>query len=230
MAEVAGIDGCRSGWVVVSMPAEGDAADARVTCEPDLSGVVAALDEGRLSAAAIDIPIGLPAVGPRRCDVEARKVIVPRHNSVFPAPSRDVLGAGTYREALSRSRAIGGKGLPKQTFAILSKIAAVDALMSPRRQERLVEAHPEVSFRLLAGRPLLHHKSNDVGRLERLAALETVFPRIGEQSVLRFAGAAPDDVLDAFACAWTARRWLAGAHVQLGGDLDERGLRMEIVG
>jgi hypothetical protein len=35
--------------------------------------------------------------------------------------------------------------------------------------------------------------------------------------------------LYAFAGAWTARRYAAAAHLQLGGDLDERGLRMEVV-
>ena len=43
------------------------------------------------------------------------------------------------------------------------------------------------------------------------------------------AGAKPDDVIDAFVGAWTARRYLAGAHVRLGGELDETGLRMEMI-
>jgi predicted RNase H-like nuclease len=41
-----------------------------------------------------------------------------------------------------------------------------------------------------------------------------------------------DDLLDALACAWTARRWIAGEAVILpdGADeYDERGLRMRIV-
>ena len=43
------------------------------------------------------------------------------------------------------------------------------------------------------------------------------------------AGAKRDDVLDALIGAWTARRRAAGHHVQFGGDLDARGLRMEII-
>ena len=43
------------------------------------------------------------------------------------------------------------------------------------------------------------------------------------------AGAAPDDVLDAIVGAWTARRYAGGADLQLGGELDETGLRMEVI-
>jgi predicted RNase H-like nuclease len=229
MTFVAGIDGCRSGWLVVTVPSDSEGADAAVECVPNLDGVIADLDTDRLAAAAIDIPIGLPAVGPRRCDVEARKLIVPRHNSVFPAPARGVLRATTFREALARSRAIGGKGISKQLFAILPKIAAVDAIMTPERQRQLVEVHPEVSFRVLAGHEMSHHKATPDGRSERLAALRPVFPAIESQSDVRLTGVAPDDVLDGFVAAWSARRWLAKSHEQLGGDVDERGLKMEMI-
>ncbi len=229
MAFVAGIDGCRAGWIVVTVPAQGDIGNVTVDCVASLDVVIGDIDSGRLAAAGIDIPIGLPAGGPRRCDVEARKLIVPRHNSVFPAPPRAVLGATSYREALARSRHIGGKGLSKQTFAILPKIAAVDALMTPERQQHLFEVHPEVCFRLLADRPMEYHKANVAGRAERLAALREVYPDIDSQSLVQFAGSSPDDVLDAFVASWTARRWLAKTHLQLGGDTDERGLHMEII-
>ncbi len=42
-------------------------------------------------------------------------------------------------------------------------------------------------------------------------------------------GAAPDDVLDALIGAWTARRYATQAHVQLGGEPDATGLRMEVI-
>jgi predicted RNase H-like nuclease len=226
---VAGINGCRAGWLVVTVAADPGADDLTIDCVANLDAVVADLDAGRLAAAAVDIPIGLPGSGPRRCDVEARKRIVPRHNSVFPAPARGVLGSTSFREALFRSREIGGKGISKQTFAILPKIAAVDAMMTPERQRHMVEMHPEVSFRVLADRPLGHHKASTAGREERLAALRSVFPAIELQSVVDLDGVAPDDVLDAFVAAWTARRWLARDCEEIGGDLDERGLRMEMI-
>jgi hypothetical protein len=36
-------------------------------------------------------------------------------------------------------------------------------------------------------------------------------------------------MLDAFVAAWSARRWLVRTHIQLGGDVDRRGLRMEMI-
>jgi predicted RNase H-like nuclease len=73
------------------------------------------------------------------------------------------------------------------------------------------------------------HKANAEGRSERLTALRTVFPDIDSQSIIHFVGASPDDILDAFVAAWSARRWLTKTHQQLGGDTDERGLRMEMI-
>ena len=148
---------------------------------------------------------------------------------MFPAPFRGVLGAATYDEAARISRGISGKGISKQAFGILPKIRDVDLVLTPDRQRSFIEVHPEVSFTVLQGRPMAHHKSFPEGRPERLEALRKAFVDIDSHAVARITGARPDDVLDAFVAAWSARRWVVGAHVQLGGDPDERGLRMEII-
>jgi predicted RNase H-like nuclease len=226
--KVAGVDGCRGGWVVVTTTSDGDAQSA-VERVSNLAGVIARLDSGELAAVGIDIPIGLPEMGPRRCDVEARRMIGPRRGSVFPAPMRGLLGAADYQDALARCRARSGTGLSRQTFGILSKIEEVDRLVSPERQQHLVEVHPEVSFTALAGAPMAHSKRTTEGRAERLHALRGVFPDVEAHAHVPAAGTSPDDVLDAFAVAWSARRWSAGAHARLGGAKDGRGLRMEII-
>jgi predicted RNase H-like nuclease len=226
---VCGLDGCRSGWVVVSLVlCEGRAAPV-VQVVPDLREVVEGIETGWVAAAAIDIPIGLPAREPRQADLEARRRLGPRASSVFPAPVRASLGAETYEQACARSREVCGKAISRQLFNILPKIRQVDALQSPRMQDQLFEMHPEVSFAELAGPPMRFHKSTAGGRAERLRALQTVFPTIEELSRHKMPGAQPDDVLDAFVGAWTARRYALGAHIQLGGDYDERGLRMEVI-
>jgi len=195
----------------------------------DIDAVVARLEGGALAAVGVDIPIGLPSQGPRPCDVEARTMIGPRRSSVFPAPIRGVLEATTYGDAVARSRALSGKGLSRQAFGLLSKVRAVDRIMTPPRQRHLVEVHPEVSFTALSGSPMASYKKTAAGRAERLGALRPVFPDVDRHAHARIGGVGADDVLDAFAVAWSARRWLARAHIQLGGQLDERGLRMEIV-
>ena len=225
---VTGIDGCRAGWVLVRTPAAGyGRSDVRVV--PDLDRVVRDLDVGELAAAAIDIPIGLPATGPRRCDIEARKLIGPRRSSVFPAPMRAVFPATSYEDAAARSREASGKSLSKQTFAILPKIREVDRLLTSERQSSMFEVHPEVSFTVMAGRPMAFPKRKPEGRRERLAVLRTVFSDIDDHAANELRGAAADDVIDAFVAAWTARRYSARTHRRLGGDLDERGFRMEMI-
>jgi predicted RNase H-like nuclease len=211
---VAGVDGCRAGWVVAT-EAEGTLA---VEVVGQFSAVLERVAAGALNAVAVDIPIGLPAAGSRRCDTEARRLIGPRRSSVFPAPARGLLGARSWAEAA---------GISRQTYGILAKVAEVDAAVSPAAQDRVVEAHPEVSFTHLAGRPLHHPKRTPEGRQERLAALSSAFPVLPSGSL---PGAAPDDVLDAFVLCWTARRFLRRQAVVLGdGEVDSTGLRMEIV-
>ena len=228
MISVAGMDGCKGGWVVVTARADGKGGTS-VERVPDLTAITRRLDSGELGAVGIDIPIGLPDAGSRRCDVEARKMIGPRRSSVFPAPIRPVLGAETYEEAAALCQSISGKGMSRQAFGILPKIAEVDRLMTPDRQRHLVEVHPEVCFTALARMPMPSHKATPQGRAERLAVLRGVFSDIDARSALHLPGTQPDDILDAYVAVWTAQRWIAHKHLQLGGDLDARGLRMEMI-
>jgi predicted RNase H-like nuclease len=178
----------------------------------DLEPVVAALASGRMVAAGIDIPIGLPERGARVCDREARRMLGPRRNSVFPAPARAVLGASSYDGACEISRRMSGRAISKQLYNILPKIREVDRLQSPHRSRspHLFEMCPELSFAVMAGSPMRHTK--------RTPFVEPP-PR----------GASRDDVLDALAGAWTARRYATGSFLRLGGEVDESGLRMEVV-
>jgi predicted RNase H-like nuclease len=141
------------------------------------------------------------------------------------------LAASTYEDACALSRAAYGKAISKQLFNILPKIREVDRLVTPDRQRRLYEMSPELSLAVLAGAPMAHAKTTLAGRAERVDLLGDVFGKAEIERHVRRPppGARADDVLDAFAGAWTARRRAAEAHLQLGGELDERGLRMEVV-
>jgi predicted RNase H-like nuclease len=206
--------------------------EVTLTVLPSLEPVVAELSAGRMVCAAIDIPIGLADREPRTCDVAARRLLGPRRSSVFPAPARPVLKATSYDEACLLSRRACGKGISKQLYNILDKIRTVDALQSPRLQDRLFEMSPELSFAELTGRPMPANKRTAEGRAARERALAAAFGKTALRRLLAApapSGAKRDDVLDALMGAWTARRRAAGGHARLGGDVDARGLRMEII-
>ena len=222
---LAGADGCRAGWVVVT----DDGGRLAVHVVPAFRDVLA-LAAG---VVAVDIPIGLPEAGPRDADRLARRASG-RPSSVFPVPVRPVLGLATHAEASARHREVDGRGLTIQAFGILPKIAEVDALLQSDADAaaRTCEVHPEVSFAAMAGGPLVHAKKTAEGRAERLALLAGPFGDAPERLAPRLprSAVAPDDVLDAFAALWSARRIAAGTAQSLpeAPPRDARGLPMAI--
>jgi predicted RNase H-like nuclease len=231
---LAGVDGCRLGWLAVSGTCSGDrVAQTRLTICRTFAEILA-LPE-RPAWIAVDMPIGLPDAaqpGGRTCDQAARALLGPRSSSIFSPPARAVLGAGTYAEALIRSRGSGpsGTGLSRQAFNLLPKVRELDTVMDPQLQGRVLEAHPELAFRTLAGHPARHGKRTPEGRAERRALLAPHF--LGRLPVLHAsAGAAVDDLLDACALILVAHRIDQGRGQRLPGGnppLDAHGLRMEI--
>jgi predicted RNase H-like nuclease len=212
---VLGVDGCPGGWVGALV------AGSDVTW---YDGPLATLLALPASVVAVDIPLGLPAGGARRaCDLLAAQRLGAQRASVFPAPPRAVLDATGHADASLRSRAAGSVGVSIQTWNIVPKIREAALL----RDDRLLEVHPELSFRALAGRPL-PSKRSAAGRQARLAALRGWLPGL-QLPAPRPGRAAVDDCLDALACAWTAARWRRGAAEVLGGDPDPTGQVMQIV-
>ena len=107
---------------------------------------------------AVDIPIGLldrAQPGGRPCDRNARILLGrARASSVFTPPIRAALKARAYREAMR----LNGAGMSKQAFNIMAKIREVDGVIEPGSQDRVFEAHPELAFIGLAGRPMRHNR------------------------------------------------------------------------
>lgn len=229
MSPVAGVDGCRGGWVVALLDDRADAPPGpSFTVTRSLEPLVADVVAGRVLAAAVDMPIGLPRAGVRPCDVAARARLGARRSAVFPAPSRAVLGARDHAEAIVRERAASGRGLSLQAFRLVPKVAELDGIVVPELQDRLVEAHPELAFARLAGAPAVHPKRTPAGLAERRVLLEQA--GLAPDPDLRLPGAAIDDVLDAAVLTLTAARVRDGTAEHLGdGSRDTRGLRMEIV-
>jgi predicted RNase H-like nuclease len=195
---VAGIDGCRSGWVAVSLDPSGDVEVSTHTTFAEVLSLPA-------QVIAVDIPIDPPGLGARPTDAAARAFVgAGRGSSVFPTPPRRALAASTFAEACEIARTINGKGISQQAFALGRKILEVHALAET--DERVIEMHPEVSFCELAGGPLLESKHTPEGLERRRALLADagiVLPG-AVQSVREV------DLLDAAAGAWTAARYAAG--------------------
>src|SRR5580692_1384304 len=140
---VAGADGCRSGWLCIEQ--QGETVRGHI-----FESFAQLLDRlQNASIITIDIPVGLPEVGERPCDPAARKLLGrPQASSVFPAPIRAVIQESDYELACSKHRAIDGRALSRQAFAILPKICEVNILLWTQigLQDRVREIHPEVCF------------------------------------------------------------------------------------
>jgi predicted RNase H-like nuclease len=119
----------------------------------------------------IDIPIGLPDASTRQADALARKALPGKASSVFTTLTRAAYAEDTRAEADTVNRALTGQGVGAQAFALRTKILEVDAWIRSRPTVTVVEVHPELSFAVMAGAPLLAGKKTDDGRRERLGAL-----------------------------------------------------------
>ena len=202
-AVVLGVDGSRGGWVGALL--EHDAVELVVA--PTIEALLASVRVTPV-VVGIDIPIGLPDSGPRRADVEARRQLpVGRKSSVFPTPVRAAVEAATWQEANEANRRATTKGLSHQGFNLCRKIAEVDAWVRTGPGVTVLEVHPEVSFAAM-GADTVPSKKRLEGRTVRLAALRAAGLRLPE--VARTPAHDVDDVLDACAVAWTARRHATG--------------------
>lgn len=235
---LAGVDGCRGGWVVALLDTRTRTLSVRVV--PSFAAVLALPEAPAVICA--DVPIGLldaSQAGGRTCDPAARKLLGSRASSVFSPPSRAALAAfraGCDYAAVSQANKGGREdapGLSRQAFAIVPKIAEVDDVVTSALQARVREVHPELCFtEANGGKPLVHGKKRSKGRVERVQLLE----RVGYPGALGLLGpghsgdAKPDDLLDACIACWTAERVAAGTATCLPAmpPRDTRELRMEI--
>lgn len=206
---VLGVDGCPGGWVAVAP----DLDRTRVYAAATLTGLLDAVAvDGPAGTVGVDIPIGLPDSARRQADLLAAGLLGPRRSSIFATPVRAALVEPDYATAVQVNRKLTGHGFSRQAFGLRAKVLEVDLFVRTGGSAGdLHEVHPELSFATMAGGPLRYGKKTWAGAVERQA-------RLAEQDIPldRSLGPDPgragvDDVLDAAAAAWSARRYAAGA-------------------
>ncbi|MBN1672511.1 MAG: DUF429 domain-containing protein [Kiritimatiellae bacterium] len=230
---IAGVDGCPDGWIVVTSETWPCARKPRPLLCPDFGAVLEAT--ASCDAVVVDMPIGLPA-GPvaRLCDVEAREALGRDSQSrVFYAPPRGALEADSSTDFQHLHRQLAGRAAALPVWGIVPKLREVDALITPALQARVVEFHPELAWKRLAGRVLASKHRAD-GLLQRLnVLLETGrIDGFGIESGTLTGKATFDDILDAAVGLSVAAHVVGGEKPRRlpgsGPVCDERGLRMEI--
>ena len=211
--KVVGLDGCKDGWIAAVV------IDRKLCAIEFHKSAQAALKAHcDAEAFAFDIPIGLSCCGYRKADDEAKDFLKPygRSNSVFPAPPREVVetavsyGRGTsytyseaYQLANTETKRISDRGLSHQSFGLFRKIREVSRLA---KDCHVFEAHPEVTLAKLAGNQPLPSKKSWSGLKKRIELLCGEGLAVLDVEDRTCGQAAPDDAVDAVACAWTADR------------------------
>lgn len=231
-ALVAGVDAAKGGWVM-AVTATTPGSPVAFSVWPSFADLWAEARYQGLLAVGVDMPIGLPGEDLRRSDIEARELLGPRRSSLFWTPPLCTLSAADHAEANHQARAHAGRGLSIQAFHLLPKVREVRAVLTPKdlaphAQPQAAEVHPETSFAVLAGQPMSVSKRQPGGQAERLAALVPEFSNLAEVPT-SLPGATTDDLLDATAAAWTARRMAESIAMILGAEeLDATGYPMAI--
>ncbi|MDX1637641.1 MAG: DUF429 domain-containing protein [Balneolaceae bacterium] len=210
MLKTLGIDGCKAGWIAISLD-EDNAGYWLLESDSELENYF-----GEYDRIFIDVPIGLEDDQyVRQCDEELRDVLGPDYQaSVFNPPIRPALHSPTYAEASMESYETTGKKVSIQAWNITPNIRAVDRLLQEHEEyrEKVFESHPELLFQKLnGGSSILQKKQTKKGLRHRLGLLkeqsrfaDDFFRDIKEE--YRRNQVEEDDIVDAMVLALFARR------------------------
>jgi predicted RNase H-like nuclease len=199
------------GWVSVAF-SRNEFADAAVDTE---AGQLWSRVEDQAERVLVDVPVGLiedgdPERPPNRL---AREALGNRAATVTTPPVREATRKRRFPAAERTMQRKTGSKLSRAAFAASEAIAAVDELLQevPKSREVVGEAHPELCFRAFAGEPMAYDRTTAGGyaeRLRTLAEFDRDAPPTVQSAAEAVAGAdvRVEDVLDAAALAYTARR------------------------
>lgn len=218
-AWVAGIDGCKGGWIVALGQING--ATERPVFVHSIHDVFRRKPTPSLIA--IDVPIGLPTCSPaggRGPEPELRKLLRGKASSVFRVPCRAAIYAGLNADGkvdrkkydsarkIAQENSKDGKAFPLQSLYIFDKITQVDTYLridGRRNAKKFYETHPELAFYYMNEcAPVLASKKSEEGfrHRRRLLLREGIAPDVIANWPKE---AKRDDAIDALACLVTAR-------------------------
>ena len=103
------VDVCPYGWFATILTG----GSIETELYEDFSEVHSDYQESRVF---VDIPVGLPTGGRRRCDIEARELLGCRGKSVFFPPCESAAAIEDHDEASNTSRGYGARSLPASTL------------------------------------------------------------------------------------------------------------------
>lgn len=224
---VAGIDGCKQGWLMVKHQPEGysygvyASFKALVAANPDLNRIF------------IDIPIGLSSLGFKRTlESSIRKELPGRQSTVFNPPCREALVFDNYQLAKNENKKIEGKAISVQAFNISKKIREVDNyLLQNDPPFEFFESHPELCFKYLHPRRkvLPTKKSTPEGVEERLKILSNYdngipafYQKILQNTMRK--DVKKDDILDAI-CLCLTNKMAGQTQMKIFQDENKRDLQ-----
>lgn len=228
-----GIDGCRGGWIAAVI----DQGELRIEKYVNIQELISKypLFDDML----IDMVIGLPSDQEqyeRRPDCTARRLIVPRTSTIFAVPSRQAVYEDTEERQIDANKMALGKGLAKQTMAIIPKMRELDGFLAENKNYKNVirESHPEVCFARLNGTVVMTKKSEMEGLMERVHILSGYLPGLSVELIISRAKELccnADDIVDAVCLAVTANLSIQGRSEVIPGNvmMDDHGLRMQMV-
>jgi len=232
---LAGVDGCPGWWIVALVRG----AEVRIAVLPRFAHVLAL----RPALVVVDIPIGLPertGQGGRAAENAVRPLLGARQSSVFSVPSREAVYAPDYATACAMALATSDppRKVSKQLYNIAPKIREVDEVLrgDPGLLPHVFEVHPELAFwRLNSSRALdqpkkVKSRCYEPGLALRRSLLIAAGFAADVVNAAAPKGAGPDDLLDALACAYVARRLQRGEAVSFPDppERDAYGLPMAI--
>lgn len=216
---LAGIDGCRKGWVAAIAPTN-DWTNVQIHVFPRFSDII---EFGSFARIAIDMPIGLPEIagpGGRGPEKAIRPLLGARRSSVFSVPARCAVYTEKYEDAcaIALEHSDPPKKISRQAHAIFPKIREIDGILrdNPALRDIVHEVHPELAFWRINGETPLQYGKKVRGRqaTEGLDERRKLLVSAGLTNAIVSAkaprGAGVDDMLDALAGLFVARRLMEG--------------------